>query len=154
MPPKGFKCKRCGHCCLDLHNAYETQAAPEDVARWQRESRHDVLAFVDAIPSWEQAAVYDIWINPEDGDEVNRCPWLFTESDDGVYSCLIHKTKPRQCRDFPRSREHAKKTGCRGFVAHEADTGRAPGPGRAIVANALDRLKVSKQPGDLGEPSE
>ena len=33
MPPKGFKCKQCGHCCLNLRDAFSTCATDDDVKR-------------------------------------------------------------------------------------------------------------------------
>jgi len=31
------------------------------------------------------------------------------------YICRIHDVKPEHCRNYPKSRKHAQKTGCKGF---------------------------------------
>ncbi len=110
MPPEGFVCKQCGHCCLDL-GAYQTCASEEDIALWEENGRDDLLDWVIEIAP----GVYDIWMNPETGDYVSHCPWLHKEPGQEKYICRIKALKPEICRDYPVSREHAEKTGCPGF---------------------------------------
>ncbi len=115
MQQTGFKCKQCGRCCINLRDAFETCATEEDVQRWEKEGREDILAWVDPIPLGEEHFVYDIWISPTTGDDVPRCPWLRKLPKKNKYICRIHDVKPVHCREYPRSRKHAEKTGCRGF---------------------------------------
>jgi len=114
MPPKGFKCKQCGNCCLNLSDAFETCATDEDVRLWNEKGREDILEWVDPIPLGDQF-VYDIWISPKTGDDVPRCPWLRKLPNQDRYICRIHDVKPVHSREYPRSRKHAEETGCRGF---------------------------------------
>jgi Fe-S-cluster containining protein len=58
---------------------------------------------------------FDIWISPVTGEDVQRCPWLRKLPNQEKYICRIHDVKPEHCRAYPRSKEHALKTGCRGF---------------------------------------
>jgi Fe-S-cluster containining protein len=74
MPPEGFDCKQCGHCCLNL-GAYQTCATEEDITLWEENGRDDLLDWVIEVAP----GVYDIWMNPETGDYVSRCPWLDKE---------------------------------------------------------------------------
>jgi hypothetical protein len=76
MPPKGFKCKQCGHCCLNLYDAFSTSATDLDIKMWEQEGRDDILEWVDPIHIGSNQYVYDIWISPVTHDDVNRCPWL------------------------------------------------------------------------------
>jgi hypothetical protein len=115
MIPENFKCIQCGNCCLNLSDAFGTCAADGDVRRWELEGRSDILSWVDPIPVGEDQYVYDIWISPETGDDVARCPWMRKLPEKEKYISRIHDTKPQHCRDYPRSRRHAEKTGCRGF---------------------------------------
>jgi Fe-S-cluster containining protein len=115
MPPAGFKCKQCGKCCLNLRDAFETCATEEDVLFWEKEGREDILSWVDPIPLGDDHFIYDIWISPITGDDVQRCPWLRKLPKKDKYICRIHDVKPRHCKEFPRSKKHAKETGCRGF---------------------------------------
>ena len=115
MPPKGFKCKQCGNCCLNLYDAFSTCATDQDIRMWEQEGRDDILDWVDPIHIGSNQYVYDIWISPVTGEDVTRCPWLRKLPNQNRYFCRIHKVKPDHCRAYPRSLKHAQKTGCRGF---------------------------------------
>lgn len=106
---QNFNCKQCGHCCLTLTDAICTSVYEEDVKRWNKEGRKDILAYVDFF-------VGDIWISPVTHDDVERCPWLRKIPKMNKYKCLIQNTKPKHCRDYPKSFTHAQETGCKGFI--------------------------------------
>ena len=72
MPPQNFKCKQCGHCCLNLIDAFQTSVSDEDVALWEMEGRYDILEWVSSIPLGDDNYIHDIWINPKTGDDVWR----------------------------------------------------------------------------------
>ena len=112
MPPKGFQCEQCGHCCLQLNDAYVNSAYEDDIVRWREEGRDDILRCVQAIPSWDIPLVLDLWVNPRTGEDVQRCPWLRRLPHTNKCMCRIHDTKPKHCRDFPKTRCHAQKAGC------------------------------------------
>ncbi|MBT3296843.1 MAG: hypothetical protein HN919_18470 [Verrucomicrobia bacterium] len=116
MPPDGFKCKQCGHCCLNL-NAFATCASEEDVERWAREGRDDILEWVVPVALGDVIVAYDVWLDPETGEDVDRCPWLQRLPGTRKYVCGIHDVKPDICKDYPVTREHAERTGCPGFAA-------------------------------------
>ncbi len=118
-PLSGFTCKQCGNCCLNLRDAFCTCATDEDIRLWQNQGREDILEWVDMIALEGGLSVYDIWINPETGDDVARCPWLRKLPRQDKYICRIHAVKPVHCREYPHSREHAEKTGCPGFEKEE-----------------------------------
>lgn len=107
-----FECTQCGHCCLELSDAYQTSIPDFDVLRWERESRFDILDWVVSF-----AGLNDIWISPKTGETVNRCPWLRKLPKKNKYICRIHETKPKHCRNFPKSKRHALDNGCKGFSA-------------------------------------
>ncbi len=114
MPPKTFKCKQCGNCCLNLNDAFQTSVSDDDVAIWEMEGRYDILEWVNSIPLGEGYYIHDIWIHPKHGD-VWRCPWLRKLPNKDKYICRIQDVKPEHCRNYPKSRKHAEETGCRGF---------------------------------------
>ncbi len=115
MPPKIFKCKQCGNCCLNLNDAFQTSVTGQDIAMWRVKGRFDILDWVDPIPVGDGSYVYDIWINPKTGDDVWRCPWLRKLPKQDKYICRIQDVKPEHCKNYPKSRKHAEETGCRGF---------------------------------------
>ena len=116
MRPSGFVCKQCGNCCLNLSGGYQTSVEKSDVDMWMEHDRDDILEWVDSILIGNGKYVYDIWINPKTTDDVSRCPWLRKRRGQDKYICRIHDVKPRVCRDYPKSRDHAKRTGCKGFA--------------------------------------
>jgi Fe-S-cluster containining protein len=107
-----FECVQCGHCCLDLSDAFQTSVPDSDVIRWESENRYDILECVDSF-----AGLNDIWISPKTGEPVNRCPWLRKLPKKDKYICRIHETKPEHCKNFPKSKRHALEYGCIGFLA-------------------------------------
>ena len=114
MPPKGFKCIQCGQCCLNLLDSFQTSATDQDIKMWDSEGRDDILEWVDPIHVGGNQYVYDIWISPVTGEDVQRCPWLRKLPNQDKYICRIHDVKPEHCRNYPKSKKHAQKTGCRG----------------------------------------
>jgi Fe-S-cluster containining protein len=118
MTPKDFHCKQCGNCCLTLGDAFATCVTDEDIHLWEERGRDDILGWVDPIPMGGGQYVYDIWINPATGEDVQRCPWLRKLPNKDKYICRIHEVKPQHCREYPRSKKHAEKTGCSGFESN------------------------------------
>lgn len=106
-----FNCKQCGHCCINLSDAYCNYALDEDVNRWKFEDRYDILKFVD-----KSSFLNDIWIDQETGEALDRCPWLKKLPNNDRYICRIHHTKPTHCCNYPFSKRHALTTGCKGFA--------------------------------------
>jgi len=101
MPPDGFNCKQCGHCCLNL-NAFATCASEVDVQRWMREGRNDILEWVEPVALGDVVVAYDIWMDPKTGEDVSCCPWLLKLPNSDKYICRIHDVKPELCRDYPK----------------------------------------------------
>jgi Fe-S-cluster containining protein len=66
-------------------------ATDEDVARWKREGRDDILRFV-----W----MNDLWVEA-DGKEWERCPFVRKIAGTKRYNCRIYDTRPQVCRDYP-----------------------------------------------------
>ncbi len=60
MPPKDFKCKQCGNCCLNLSGAINACVSEKDLQIWRDNFRDDILEWVDAIHLGEDQYVYDI----------------------------------------------------------------------------------------------
>ncbi len=110
----GFTCKQCGRCCQVLGIEYDLYVDEEDVRRWERAGRDDILPWV--TPAIYRDGEYDFPVDPETRDEVvGDCPFLIRDTDKGITHCLIHDTRPRDCAAFPPSREDAERIGCPGF---------------------------------------
>ena len=85
-------CRRCGTFCLADMIAC---ASSEDLARWKRENRQDILHIIE-----NEHAVWlgDHFISSRTGRPIYGCPFL--EMKDGVFSCSIYETRPQVCRDY------------------------------------------------------
>ena len=101
---------------MNLSDAVPTSVDEQDIKHWEEAGRSDVLEWVVYMPLGERAFVYDIWFNPKTGEEAESCPWLRKLPKMNKYVCRIHDVKPRHCREYPKSRKHAEKTGCKGFA--------------------------------------
>ncbi len=114
MRESGFLCQQCGHCCINVSGAFSACATVADIERWEAAGRDDILAWVEPMEIGDEF-VYDLWIDPETGDDVSRCPWLEKAPGTNLYVCRIHDLKPDHCRAYPTSRRHADETGCPGY---------------------------------------
>lgn len=103
----GFECVQCGRCCKGSNGTLI--ACEEDFERWEKAGRKDILGAVDLG--------YDLWFNPETGEEFARCPWLRKKPNQDKYICTIHSLKPRICKDYPSDRKHGKEFRCKGMQA-------------------------------------
>lgn len=110
-----FKCVQCGNCCRNLFDAYSTSVDIDELNRWRSEERWDILRWVSIYELSGETAFGDLWISPNTGDEVSRCPWLRKLPKQEKYKCRIHGTKPAHCRNYPISKKHALTTECKGF---------------------------------------
>ncbi|MFC1592193.1 hypothetical protein ACFL43_06685 [Thermodesulfobacteriota bacterium] len=116
MTAPSFSCKQCGSCCLNL-DGYETTCSAADVRRWERQGRYDILAWVESCETAGGRVIHEVWVNPDSGEPVTRCPWLRKQPRRDRYLCRINDTKPERCRWWtPDSHKHARDVGCQGFV--------------------------------------
>jgi Fe-S-cluster containining protein len=107
----GFVCKQCGHCCLNMSGGYCHSVGIGQIRKWRKRKRRDILKWVCAIG----AGIYDVWISPVTGEDVDRCPWLRKMPNQNKYRCRIQEDKTDVCRDFPHSRKQAEDAGCKGY---------------------------------------
>ena len=86
----GAGCRACGVCC-DLYG-HTLRADAEDLARWRRQGRDDLLGRVG--PGGE------LWWAADGSGRLDHCPFFTWVGADGG-SCGVHGTKPAQCRAYP-----------------------------------------------------
>lgn len=120
MSRRPFNCLRCGHCCLNLIDAYRGCISDDDLQRWKKESRADILCRIDSLDLGRGNILHFAWVDPETREDVERCPWLGELPGGTGYICGIEKIKPEHCRHYPQHRKHAKETGCPGYSAPAA----------------------------------
>ena len=95
-----MECLRCGECCKAIGNA--DVVGPIDVKRWMDEKRHDILKWLDLIPSANpnagQFGYLQDWIHPTTGAVYESCPFLHKKKD--MIYCRIYETRPIICREY------------------------------------------------------
>ena len=91
-------CNSCGKCCVKYSNG-GLSASAEDLKLWE-EYRPDISRYVTG---------QKIWLNPETGEQIERCPFLRKElreesgkdSKQALYTCDIYYDRPEDCRVYP-----------------------------------------------------
>ena len=86
-------------------------ASDADVARWEREGRRDILAWVSRG---------DVWIDPVSGETAAVCPFVQKVRGSDRYACGIHQTRPETCREYPSHVAHMTFVDCE--MLDEGDT--------------------------------
>lgn len=93
------ECNRCGNCCTNPSYMGTLMVSGEDVKRWCREGRGDILEWVDILgPSNDPYG--DVWINLTTGEEKLRCPFVRKDPNKPTYRCTIYETRPQVCKDY------------------------------------------------------
>jgi Fe-S-cluster containining protein len=110
---EGFACRQCGQCCIDLD--YRNELTAEDVDRWKKAGRDDILKWIGTARHPDGRGSYQIWVIPGTNRFAESCPFLEFQSTCNRWTCRIHDIKPAICRNYPVSRKHGLMTGCRGF---------------------------------------
>ena len=113
--PQDFNCSWCGHCCLNLIDAYNGCVSDNDLKRWQQLGREDILVWIETLDLGPGNQLHTAWINPETGEDVERCPWILDIISGTGHLCGIESIKPDHCRAYPEHQKHAEETGCQGY---------------------------------------
>ncbi len=113
-------CNSCGKCCIKYSNG-GLSASAEDLELWE-EYRPDISRYV---------ADQKIWMNPETGEQIERCPFLREEPRKGlrekagkdatqaVYTCDIYYDRPEDCRVYPATITDMIKDDCEMLETHD-----------------------------------
>lgn len=116
-----FKCRCCGNCCRNLADAYNGCVSDADLRRWRERGRSDLTSLVQTLDLGPGNRLHLAWIDPETGENVERCPWLLERPDGKGTLCAIEEVKPDHCRAYPEHRKHAAATGCAGYTRVEKE---------------------------------
>lgn len=84
------ECNLCGKCCIKYSNGGLSVTSGE-TELW-RIFRPDIFEYVrNGI----------IWISPETGQKLDRCPWLKKLPGEEKYVCDIYLDRPDDCKYYP-----------------------------------------------------
>lgn len=90
------ECTNCGKCCTQLGG--NIQATADDLNRWEKEKRYDILKYAYVFDFGLRFA--DLWISPVTGAELHRCPFIRKVKGSNKVKCEIYETRPQVCRDY------------------------------------------------------
>ncbi len=79
------RCKQCGICCMLVHHCVETPKKDKRDIRFRKSIGHKI------IYETKKSIFFS---------DLNPCPHL-SFNKNGKWICLIHKNKPKVCREFP-----------------------------------------------------
>ena len=110
-------CNQCGKCCLRYGDG--GLSATEDEIAWWRTFRPDIASYVKGG---------EIWMDPETGKRLSRCPFLEQESPDAGnrsrvvrYTCSIYHDRPDDCRYYPVLIEEMLRDECEMLELRDLD---------------------------------
>ena len=83
-------CNQCGKCCTKYGDGGLSVTA-EEVELW-RVFRPDIHRYVKDG---------EIWMNPDTGKPLERCPWLRLAPNQKKYTCDIYEDRPDDCKYYP-----------------------------------------------------
>lgn len=126
-------CNQCGKCCIAYSDG-GLSASEADIQGWE--------VFNPEIA--EYAADGKIWVDPETGIQLTRCPWLKllpekTESGACMYGCSIYDDRPEDCRQYPTSIAEMARDECEMLELRDLDSPRDS-------QRALDRMMADSRP--------
>jgi len=101
-------CNQCGKCCINYSNGGLSASASE-IEAWEYK-RPDIMRYVSEGK---------IWMDPDTGEQLTRCPWLRKESNQEKYSCDIYDDRPGDCRYYPVTIEDMIRDECEMLEAHD-----------------------------------
>lgn len=94
-------CNQCGKCCIQYSDGGLTATAAE-IDLWEN-AQPEIFRYVDKGK---------IWMDPNNGQQLKRCPWLKQELHQAKYSCSIYENRPDDCRHYPVTIDEMVRDGC------------------------------------------
>ena len=95
------ECNQCGKCCENYSDG-GLSASENEIEFWEI-FRPRIYNFVSGG---------NIWVDPNTGNQIKRCPWLRQTPDQGKYVCDIYYDRPDDCKHYPVTIEQMVKDEC------------------------------------------
>ena len=90
MAVLNWLCNSCGKCCTKYSNGGLSATASE-IEFWDI-CRPEIVRYVDDGK---------IWMNPDDSQQLELCPWLNKVPGEDKYLCGIYYDRPDDCKYYP-----------------------------------------------------
>lgn len=85
-------CNQCGKCCINYGGGGLSASASE--IDWWETNRPEIARYVSGGK---------IWVSPDTGEQLDKCPWLQKDPEQNKYGCRIYHDRPADCRYYPVS---------------------------------------------------
>ena len=122
------ECNQCGKCCTKYGNGGLSATATE-IEWWDN--------FKPVI--YEHVRDGKIWMDPDSGKQLERCPWLRKQPNTNIYTCDIYYDRPDDCKFYPVTIEQMINDECEMLEARDLTD-----PKQAQTS--LDRLMADSRP--------
>ena len=122
------ECNQCGKCCENYSDG-GLSATQDEIEFWEIFRPH-IYDFVSEGK---------IWIDPNTGKQIKRCPWLRQLPNQEKYVCDIYNDRPDDCKHYPVTIEQMVKDECEMLEAQDLDN-----PKQA--QRVLDKLMIDSRP--------
>ena len=122
------ECNQCGKCCENYSDG-GLSASEIEIEFWEIFRPH-IYSFVSEG---------NIWMDPNTGKQIERCPWLRQLPNQGKYVCDIYNDRPDDCKHYPVTIEQMIKDECEMLEARDLVN-----PKQA--QSALDKLMADSRP--------
>lgn len=121
-------CNQCGKCCVKYSNG-GLSASTSEIELWE--------IFKPGIYQYVRDG--KIWVDPQTGEQIERCPWLRKIPNQEKYTCDIYYDRPDDCKHYPVTIEQMVTDECEMLEGHD----RAK-PKQAQIT--LDKLMMDSRP--------
>ncbi len=94
-------CNQCGKCCINYSDG-GLSASAEEIEFWES-YRPEIYQYVSGGK---------IWMDPETGKQLVRCPWLKKLPNENKTICEIYGDRPDDCTFYPVTIDQMVKDQC------------------------------------------
>lgn len=121
-------CNQCGKCCINYSDG-GLSATKSEIEFWEI-FRPEIFDYVRDG---------NIWMDPQSGKQLQRCPWLRKVDDDEKYTCDIYFDRPDDCKHYPITIDQMIKDDCEMLEPRDLlQTKKAQ--------NSLDKIMLDSRP--------
>ena len=122
------ECNQCGKCCTKYSNG-GLSASADEIELWEN-FRPDIYRYVRDG---------NIWMDPDTGKQINRCPWLRKDPKHNKYTCDIYYARPDDCKVYPVTIEQMLNDECEMLEVRDLIKPR-------LAQKMLDKLMLDSRP--------
>ena len=125
-------CNSCGKCSVKYSDG-GLSATDQEVDFWDA-FRPEIAPYINAG---------EIWMDPESGQQLKRCPWLSQDPVNNKYLCSIYNDRPEDCMHYPVTVTQMVEDECQMLEVRDLRN-----PDQA--QRDLDKLMIDSRPPVLG----